>query len=684
MNARRLVRPFALAVVLVLAVSWPASAETPRPTGLTATATSSTTITLGWTDASSNELGFEIQRSPGDKSTFTKIATTPANATTYGDTGRTANTAYKYRVRALKPPTGFTSFSNVATATTLGGTTTTTTTTTTSTTTTTTTTPSTTVPTPGAFTANATSCAFVAASWNPIFDPNGTYGITKYNLYRNGAVVKTVNAPAGTVVDTGLSPLTTYEYAVTAVRGASQESAKTAVVSTTTPACLPSGAWAQTAGGTGAETGRRVAVDAFGNTIVVGTLNGPSDLGGGQVTTGPKGDIFVAKYSPTRTLLWMHHYPATGFIANEVRAVDTDAAGNVYVGGAFFATLNLGGTTLTSPNGYRDAFVAKYSPSGAHQWSKRYGGTLQDDGTTGIAVDSLGNVVVAGYFKGTAIDFGGQPLSNRNGVLGGPDSFIVKLRSTDAVGLLAISTPCGGAVANALALDANDNMIIAGYVQVQCNFGSGMQPINNLDAFVAKYSSSGSYLWAKTYGGTQLDQANAVAVDGSGNVVIAGTFAGVVNFGDAERGLASPGTNPWSFAVKLAANGGATVWSKAFGQSSPTSYAVAYGYGVAADAAGTVTVIGTFKGTIDFGGGPRPAGESYNAFVAQFSAAGAHLASHRFGAPNGTGGNAQGYGATSTAAGTIVTGSFSGTADFGFGPVTNPGAHDVFVVNTGR
>lgn len=88
------------------------------PTTLSAVAASSTRIDLTWTDTSSDELNFEIERSTDSGATFIPIGTAAANATTYADTGLTASTSYSYRVRASNGA-GASAFSNIASATTL-------------------------------------------------------------------------------------------------------------------------------------------------------------------------------------------------------------------------------------------------------------------------------------------------------------------------------------------------------------------------------------------------------------------------------------------------------------------------------------------------------------------------------------------------------------------------------------
>lgn len=88
------------------------------PSGLTATPAGQTQINLAWTDNADNEDGFKVERCTGAGcSNFAQIATTPANATSYSNTGLTAGTTYSYRVRANNA-NGDSPYSNTATATT--------------------------------------------------------------------------------------------------------------------------------------------------------------------------------------------------------------------------------------------------------------------------------------------------------------------------------------------------------------------------------------------------------------------------------------------------------------------------------------------------------------------------------------------------------------------------------------
>jgi hypothetical protein len=87
------------------------------PTGLTATPFSQTQINLHWTDNSSNEDGFKIERSPNGTTGWVQIATVGSNVQDYPNTGLTCGTPYWYRVRAYNAG-GDSSYSNIANATT--------------------------------------------------------------------------------------------------------------------------------------------------------------------------------------------------------------------------------------------------------------------------------------------------------------------------------------------------------------------------------------------------------------------------------------------------------------------------------------------------------------------------------------------------------------------------------------
>lgn len=97
-----------------------ASAQTPplAPSGLSATVTAiRTAVDLSWTDNSSVETAYEVERRIGDRGAFTQLAVLAAGSTSYRDAGLEGSTRYTYRVRA-KLDTLFSVWSNEASATT--------------------------------------------------------------------------------------------------------------------------------------------------------------------------------------------------------------------------------------------------------------------------------------------------------------------------------------------------------------------------------------------------------------------------------------------------------------------------------------------------------------------------------------------------------------------------------------
>jgi hypothetical protein len=88
------------------------------PSALTATASGTSIINLTWTDNSSDETGFKLERKTGSGGTYAEIAGSIAvNATSYSNTGLTASTTYYYRLRSYNAA-GNSSYSNEISATT--------------------------------------------------------------------------------------------------------------------------------------------------------------------------------------------------------------------------------------------------------------------------------------------------------------------------------------------------------------------------------------------------------------------------------------------------------------------------------------------------------------------------------------------------------------------------------------
>ena len=170
--------------------------------------------------------------------------------------------------------------------------------------------------------------------------------------------------------------------------------------------------------------------------------------------------------------------------------------------------------------------MAKYSPTGAHLWSKRFGGT-GDEVAYGLAVNSAGDVALTGKFQGS-VNFGGTTLTSA----GSDDAFVAKL--TGASGAHAWSKRFGSTsqdIATGVAVDGTGNVVVAGYFLGSVDFGGGLLTASNIDVFVAKYSSAGTYVWAQEIRRRNNQIADCVSAAPTGEVSVGGFFAGTIDFG---------------------------------------------------------------------------------------------------------------------------------------------------------
>lgn len=283
-------------------------------------------------------------------------------------------------------------------------------------------------------------------------------------------------------------------------------------------------------------------------------------------------------------------------------------------------------------------------------WSQSFG-SASDQSAYDITKDASGNIIIVGELYGT-VDFGGGPLVSA----GGSDIFIAKF---DAAGNHLWSKRFGDAAfqgANAVTTDAGGNIVVVGTASGTVDFGGGpIATAGNGDVFVARFSPAGGNIYSNVFGDANVDFAGGVAVDASNNIVVVGQFAGSIDFGG---GMLTSAGNYDIFVAKINPLG-VYIWSKSFGD---VQYD--YGQGVATDSAGNVILIGSYGGTVDFGGGPLVSAGSNDIVVAKFNGTGAHTWSKSF----GNTGYETPYGIVlDDMDNIIVDGYFSGTVDFGGG-----------------
>ena len=422
--------------------------------------------------------------------------------------------------------------------------------------------------------------------------------------------------------------------------------------------------WVNTYGGTQSDIGIAVATDASSNVFTVGYFTGTAAFSGTSLTSAGGVDLVISKTSSAGVQQWVKGYGSTG---DEIaKAIAVDSGGNVYVAGYIFGTANLGGTNMVSSGGY-DMFMAKYSPTGTHVWSRRFGGTATDI-INSIAVDSQTNIVVAGTFQGT-VNVGN---TNWSSYLGATDCFIAKYSAVGAHIWSKTFANDGDEFAMSVAIDSSDNIIIGGYFYALVDFGGGyLVADGGSDYFLAKFNSSGTYQWSKKYGGASGQRAYSLDIDASGNPVIAGDFSISMDAGNGVTNNSTSGSTD-VFVAKYSGVDGSFTWVKPIGGLSTQGVT-----GVDVDSSGNVVVIGYFSNSLIFGTGPTllSAGGT-DGFLVKYSSTGVFQWGERFG---GSGADL-GKGVSVDPSGYILsTGSFSSAFTFATIPVSSTGLTDSFL-----
>jgi Beta-propeller repeat len=184
--------------------------------------------------------------------------------------------------------------------------------------------------------------------------------------------------------------------------------------------------------------------------------------------------------------------------------VATDSLNNIYVAG------NTEGTMGATSFGQSDLFLTKFTSNGIRLWTRQLGTSYDDEMVTDITIDSSDNIYITGYSYG---DLEGVKI-------GGRDVILIKFNSSGT----KLWGKQWGTSSNdsgfGIAYDPSSSSIyITGYTRG--NLYSTYQ--GGQDIFLAKYTTDGTHLWGRQYGGSELESGDDLAIGSSGNIYITGT-----------------------------------------------------------------------------------------------------------------------------------------------------------------
>jgi hypothetical protein len=309
----------------------------------------------------------------------------------------------------------------------------------------------------------------------------------------------------------------------------------------------------------------------------------------------------------------------------------------------------------------------------------------------GIARDGDGYLYVTGGFNGTNVDFDPGPGSDLHTSDSGGDIFLSKF---DSSGTFQWARTWGGVAASyidggyGVAASSSSVYVTGWFTGTDTDFDPG--PGTDLhtasgshDAFLSRFSTSGDFEWAGTWGGDGFDAGYGLAIDGSGRVFVAGGFNGTdVDFDPDPIGSTTRTSNGWSDiclswfdesdVFQGVATWGGTEWESA--------------NGATVDAVGNVYVSGFFYGTdVDFDPGvgtdPHSSLGEEDCFVSKFDPSVSYLWARTWGGISYD----EAYGVSINALGNVaVVGYFDGEADLDPGPGTDQrisnGSYDAFMI----
>jgi hypothetical protein len=296
--------------------------------------------------------------------------------------------------------------------------------------------------------------------------------------------------------------------------------------------------WGHRFGNSNYQTPQSITIDHTDNIIISGYFWDDMVVGAVTLDHGGGSDVFVIKITPSGQIAWGWAY--SGSNTEWASGVASDDSGNLFIGGWFKGTLQLGQEVLQAI-GWRDAYIAKLEPNGNVLWYDQIG---QDKTTHGydVACDSHGNVIFVGAHSGP-VNFGGETLETD-----GTSMFVAKY---DPSGAHVWSRSDGDGelqVANRVRVNERDEVFVMVTLFGSIELGGRVfRSKGRGDILIVAFDADGEYFWCRQYGDYWNQPGGDIALGRQDDIAIAGNFQGSVDFG----GGAHRSANEDIYVVKL-------------------------------------------------------------------------------------------------------------------------------------
>jgi len=284
--------------------------------------------------------------------------------------------------------------------------------------------------------------------------------------------------------------------------------------------------WVNKYGGPVIDEGYTICEDGSGGVFIAGKFSGTANFGSQTLNSGNFNnlDIYLARLNSSGICSWA---VKAGHVSKEDIPYDIalSPTGDVAVTGSFHSPAAFGSTTATGNPSAQDFFLANYNASNGNLKWISTGGSAGGDWGTGIGFDPSNNYYISGFIGDTAT-FGNITVnSDANGNI-----FIGKFNSSGVPQWIKSNGSNSNDSGLDIVTDFGGSSYVTGYVTATANFdGTILTGIQLRDAFVCKYSTSGTLRWVSRIGGPGIDTGKSLALNSNGKVTVAGEFFGNVN-----------------------------------------------------------------------------------------------------------------------------------------------------------
>jgi gliding motility-associated-like protein len=294
-----------------------------------------------------------------------------------------------------------------------------------------------------------------------------------------------------------------------------------------------------------------VAVDAAGNAYVIGDLSSTTTVASAGVvlTTIPTAggpDVLVAKFAPNGSLIWAHH--AGGAAVDLGLKLALGPAG-LAVTGVFTGSADLFGTNVTAEGGSTDLFVALLNGTdGQAQWVRTAGSPGYTDTPGGITMNSAGDIIVVGKFKGDAV-FAAETLHsaiNPFTALPSFDVFIAAWSATGSLQWVKQGTGSKDCTAVDIVSGPDDQLYVTGQFSDTITFDV-MHPGTVLNGlYLLNIDPQGNEQWFRRSGGGSFNQVSDLRWSSANDLLLTGDVSGTMHWSDGTT--STPISNPFPYA----------------------------------------------------------------------------------------------------------------------------------------